>query len=122
MDALYLVFLKNVFKSWLFNFFLMKTRVYQLRLLLTKYINSKSLENKVCFVKGIPFYLQAEIYAELGEVILGRKEAQREKLTVFKSLGKSLSTVQSNFISFILTITVFVISRLEFKIVSWLLL
>jgi len=34
------------------------------------------------------FFFQADIYGELGEVILGRKEAHREKLTVFKSLGK----------------------------------
>lgn len=33
---------------------------------------------------------KAEIYAELGEIILGQKEAKRDKLTVFKSLGMSI--------------------------------
>lgn len=33
---------------------------------------------------------KAEIYSELGEMILGQKEAQRNKLTVFKSLGMSI--------------------------------
>lgn len=32
-------------------------------------------------------YLQASIYAEIGEVILGTKEAFPEKTTIFKSLG-----------------------------------
>lgn len=31
---------------------------------------------------------QAEVFAELGDVINGTKPAHREKTTVFKSLGK----------------------------------
>ena len=33
--------------------------------------------------------LQAEVFAELGDVINGTKPALREKTTVFKSLGKT---------------------------------
>ncbi|KAK0058971.1 ketimine reductase mu-crystallin [Biomphalaria pfeifferi] len=33
---------------------------------------------------------QAEIYAEIGDVILGTREAMREKTTVFKSLGMAI--------------------------------
>lgn len=32
---------------------------------------------------------QAEVYAELGDVINGTKPAHRDKTTVFKSLGRS---------------------------------
>lgn len=35
------------------------------------------------------FVLQAEIFAELGEVVKGVKPAHCEKTTVFKSLGKN---------------------------------
>ena len=34
-------------------------------------------------------YLQAKIYAEIGEVIIGKKEAFPSKTTVFKSLGEN---------------------------------
>lgn len=34
-------------------------------------------------------FLQAEIFAELGEVVKGTKPALPEKTTVFKSLGKN---------------------------------
>lgn len=34
-------------------------------------------------------FSQAEVCAELGEVINGTKPAHREKTTVFKSLGES---------------------------------
>lgn len=33
-------------------------------------------------------FFQAEVFAELGDVINGTKPAHREKTTVFKSLGK----------------------------------
>lgn len=33
-------------------------------------------------------HFQAEVFAELGDVINGTKPAHREKTTVFKSLGK----------------------------------
>jgi len=33
-------------------------------------------------------FLQAEIYAEIGEIINGTKEAKQDEMTVFKSLGK----------------------------------
>ena len=42
------------------------------------------------FNNDIAVCYQAEIYAELGEMILGQKEAQRNKLTVFKSLGMNI--------------------------------
>uniref|UniRef100_A0A2C9JFG1 Ketimine reductase mu-crystallin n=1 Tax=Biomphalaria glabrata TaxID=6526 RepID=A0A2C9JFG1_BIOGL len=35
-------------------------------------------------------FFSAEIYAEIGEVILGTREAMREKTTVFKSLGMAI--------------------------------
>lgn len=35
------------------------------------------------------FFSQAEIFAELGEVLKGTKPALPEKTTVFKSLGKN---------------------------------
>lgn len=35
--------------------------------------------------------MQAEVFAELGDVINGVKAAHREKTTVFKSLGESYS-------------------------------
>ncbi|XP_046584712.1 ketimine reductase mu-crystallin-like [Haliotis rubra] len=38
---------------------------------------------------------KAEIYAELGEVILGKKEAHKDKTTVFKSLGLGIQDVVS---------------------------
>ena len=34
-------------------------------------------------------YFQAEIYAEIGEVINGSKQAHWEKTTIFKSVGKA---------------------------------
>lgn len=40
----------------------------------------------------LPF-VQAEVFAELGDVINGTKPAHREKTTVFKSLGKALLDV-----------------------------
>lgn len=40
---------------------------------------------KVCWLL---FIQQAEVYAEIGEVIMGTKEAKREETTIFKSLGK----------------------------------
>lgn len=33
-------------------------------------------------------HFQAEIFAEIGEVIIGQKQAQWEKTTLFKSVGK----------------------------------
>ena len=38
---------------------------------------------------------QAEIFAELGEVILGKKPAVRDKTTVFKSLGMAIEDSMS---------------------------
>ena len=38
--------------------------------------------------KNVGLLLQAEIYAEMGEVINGTKEAKCEPYTVFKSVGK----------------------------------
>ena len=35
-------------------------------------------------------WFQAEIFAELGEMILGRKPVVRDKTTVFKSLGLAI--------------------------------
>ena len=43
---------------------------------------------------GFVYLPQAEIYAELGEVVLGEKEAYKDQTTVFKSLGKP--TVEHN--------------------------
>lgn len=34
------------------------------------------------------FYLQAPIFAEIGEIILGKAEAKRNETTIFTSLGK----------------------------------
>ena len=41
--------------------------------------------------KNVGLLLQAEIYAEMGEVINGTKEAKCEPYTVFKSVGKWLT-------------------------------
>lgn len=41
------------------------------------------------FLYKYVFVLQAEIFAELGEVVKGTKPALPEKTTVFKSLGKN---------------------------------
>ena len=38
--------------------------------------------------KYLVFFLQAEIFAELGEMLLGEKEAMKQKTTLFKSLGE----------------------------------
>ena len=38
---------------------------------------------------------QAEIFAELGEVILGKQPAVRDKTTVFKSLGMAIEDSMS---------------------------
>ncbi|KAL5019404.1 hypothetical protein ScPMuIL_005126 [Solemya velum] len=38
---------------------------------------------------------QAAIFAELGEVVIGQKEAQRTKTTIFKSLGMAIEDVLS---------------------------
>lgn len=43
----------------------------------------------LCFCINMYFFSQAEIFAELGEVLKGTKPALPEKTTVFKSLGKS---------------------------------
>lgn len=40
-------------------------------------------------------FLKAEVFAELGEVINGTKAANREKTTVFKSLGRTYLTEMS---------------------------
>lgn len=50
------------------------------------------------------FFSQAEIFAELGEVLKGTKPALPEKTTVFKSLGKPLlcaSLTEDNALLFI---------------------
>lgn len=51
-------------------------------------IEKKSLSLNVCFCINMYFFSQAEIFAELGEVVKGTKPALPEKTTVFKSLGK----------------------------------
>ncbi|KAH3734833.1 hypothetical protein DPMN_041283, partial [Dreissena polymorpha] len=38
---------------------------------------------------------KAEVYAELGEVVTGVKEAKRDQLTVFKSLGMAIEDVMA---------------------------
>lgn len=40
-------------------------------------------------------FLQAQVFGELGEVINGSVPAQREKTTVFKSLGMGLQDAVS---------------------------
>lgn len=43
----------------------------------------------IMFLYKYIIVLQAEIFAELGEVVKGTKPALPEKTTVFKSLGKN---------------------------------
>jgi len=50
---------------------------------------SLNLGIDIIFLYKCVFVSQAEIFAELGEVVKGTKPALREKTTVFKSLGKN---------------------------------
>lgn len=53
-----------------------------------------TLSTGVCVrVSLTHLYFQAEVFAELGDVVNGAKPALREKTTVFKSLGKSSETM-----------------------------
>ena len=49
------------------------------------FLSSEISSNVIMF-----FSFQCDIYADIGEVINGRKEALWEKTTVFKSVGKLL--------------------------------
>ncbi|XP_013777333.1 ketimine reductase mu-crystallin-like [Limulus polyphemus] len=48
-----------------------------------------------CVESGDIIISEVEVYAEIGEVILGKKEAFRDKTTVFKSLGMAVQDLVS---------------------------
>lgn len=56
---------------------------------LTQYIHDAFRPTSVWLWLVYLYFFQAEVFAELGDVINGTKPAHREKTTVFKSLGKS---------------------------------
>lgn len=56
--------------------------------LYTPTVSNVFLPIRVLFLLNLTRF-QAEVFAELGDVINGTKPAHREKTTVFKSLGRS---------------------------------